>query len=124
MKENKIDISNEMLYEKISNEYNNYLNDLKTKDIDYIIGKSYETSIKEGIVELFDPSINDRDIEEVQTLFGEKNLLNFLYDSWLKNDYSISEMLEESLWYDIETLKEKYESENRKVSNSKVQIER
>ena len=112
MKDNN-EILKEKLYDKLSKEYEEYLKDLKTKDIDYIIEKSYQTTMKESILKLFYPSLYDGEEKEIKALLDENHLLNCFYDKWLKVDCDISDMLIEFIWRNIEEIKEDYEKDSK-----------
>lgn len=87
----------EKLYEKITTEFENYIKDLKTKDKDFIINKSYETAIKEEMTYLFYPNSQYFSDEEIKALNKSSSPLNDLYSEWLDNDFSICEEIRESL---------------------------
>lgn len=87
----------EKLYEKITKEYENYVNDLKTKDVDYIIDRSYETAIKEEMIYCFDPNSRYFSDEEIRILNKSSSPLNDLYNDWISNDLSIGDEIRESV---------------------------
>lgn len=87
----------EKLYEKITKEYENYVNDLKTKDVDYIIDRSYETAIKEEMIYCFDPNSRYFSDEEIRILNKSSSPLNDLYKDWINNDLSIGDEIRESV---------------------------
>lgn len=87
----------EKLYEKIIKEYENYVNDLKTKDVDYIIDRSYETAIKEEMIYCFEPNSRYFSDEEIRILNKSSSPLNDLYNDWISNDLSIGDEIRESV---------------------------
>lgn len=81
-----IDLTNDEnpVAEKLNQEFKAYKEDLKTKDTDYIIERSFETYYKENIIiaaEIF--HFSD---EETNVLLAKENILDELYDDWLSYD--------------------------------------
>lgn len=87
----------EKLYEKITKEFENYIKDLKTKDVDYIIDRSYETAIKEEMIYCFDPNSRYFSDEQIKILNKSSSPLNELYSDWISNDFSIGDEIRESV---------------------------
>ena len=101
----------EKLYEKISKEYEVYINNLKKQTPTYIIDKSYETTIKEEITYLFDPNSRYFSDEQIKKLNKCEYPLDTLYDDWLKNDLGINDDIRESVNEYLSTLT--YERKNK-----------
>ena len=101
----------EKLYEKISKEYEAYINNLKKETPTYIIDKSYETTIKEEITYLFDPNSRYFSDEQIKKLNKCEYPLDTLYDDWLKNDLGINDDIRESVNEYLSTLT--YERKNK-----------
>lgn len=91
------DCMREKLYEKITKEFKNYIKDLKTKDVDYIIDRSYETAIKEEMIYCFDPNSRYFSDEQIKILNKSSSPLNELYSDWISNDFSIGDEIRESI---------------------------
>ena len=87
----------EKLYKKITNEYENYIKNLKTKDIDFVIDRSYETAIKEEMIYCFDPDSRYFSDEQIKVLNKSSSPLNDLYNDWIRNDFSIGDEIRESM---------------------------
>ncbi len=70
--------------EKLNKEFEEYKNELKTKDEDYIIERSFETYYKDNIV--LATSNTEFTDEEIKILLGKENLLDELYNDWMSYD--------------------------------------
>ena len=92
------------LYEKISKEYDNYINELEKQTPSFIIDKSYETTIKEEIIYLFDPNSMYFSDKQIKELYKCKYPLETLYNDWLKNDFGINDDIRESVNEYLSTL--------------------
>ena len=77
---------NTLLYEKMKQEYDEFIADLKLKTPDKIIRHSYEKVMKEEILSCFESS--DRPQKEAKALCLLKYPLEEIYQEWLGNDYS------------------------------------
>ena len=91
------DCMREKLYEKITKEFENYVKDLKTKDVDYIIDRTYETAIKEEMIYCFEPNSRYFSDEQIKILNKSSSPLNELYSDWISNDFSIGDESRESI---------------------------
>lgn len=104
----------EELYDKLEKEYNEFIEDLKTKAPEEIISKSYEKVIKEELKEMFYPEINNYDLYELKILNKTKNPLEELYQGWMDYDGGVHEPLECSVEETLEFLKEQHEKSKNK----------
>lgn len=86
---------NVLLYEKMLSEYNAFINDLKNHPADYIIEHCYEQVIKDDIVTACEFGLLKQD--EAKALCSKKYPLQFVYDEWLKNDMSYSQMIRDTI---------------------------
>ena len=87
------------LYDKLEKEYNDFIEDLKTKTPDEIINKSYEKVMK----------------EELKALNKTKAPLEELYQGWMDYDGGVHEPLQYSIEDTLEFLK-KEQQKNRNKS--------
>jgi hypothetical protein len=85
------------VYNKIAKDYSDYIDELKTKDVDYVIDKSYETSIKDEMTYLFDPGSEYYSDEQLKALNKSKHPLEDIYSDWISNDFSIGDSLRDSV---------------------------
>ena len=108
--EHKIKID---LYEKLDEEYNNFIEKLKKKTPQEIIESSYEKVIKEELKEMFYPSNNQYDVSELKGLIKAKNSLDELYHGWMDCDLSLCEQLEYSVDETLELLNRELKSKNK-----------
>ena len=74
--------------------------------------KSYETTVKEGYIDLF--SYKDLEKDEIKALLKEKNILDSLYDDWIKSDGCLWEQIENVADISVERIKDNYHKEQRK----------
>ena len=104
----------EELYQKLEQEYNHFIEELKTLPAEKIIDKSYEKVTKEEFKETFYPDSKKFDIEDIKRLSKESDVLATLYDRWLDADGGYHEMLEYCAYDFLEELEEKEEKEKPK----------
>lgn len=118
------DFSKELLYKKVNDEFKDYLDNLKTRDKDSIIRNSYETTMRESIVDLFDPHYYFGNNEEVKALIKKDNLLDYLYRRWMKSDCNLIDIFKESILYEIEQIKKDYleQKDETKQKNKNVRM--
>lgn len=82
---------NKRLYEKVQNEYNEFIAQLKQMPPEEIIEYSYQKVIKEDIVCIIEN--DDLSPHKAKALLQLRNTLQDLYDEWLSTDYSQMEAL-------------------------------
>lgn len=75
-----------LLYERMSNEYAAYLDEVREKDPQTIIDNAYQIIIKEDILSLMEG--HDLELPQIDVLLTLKCPLDALYWEWLDNDYS------------------------------------
>ena len=104
---------NNMLALKLQNEFSKYTQDLiNNKTPQEIVMKSYETTVKEGYIDLF--SYKDLEKDEIKALLKEENILDSLYDDWIKSDGCLWEQIENVADISVERIKDNYHKEQRK----------
>lgn len=82
---------NEMLYEKVENEYNAYIERLKQMPPDKIIDHAYEKIFKEDLmIALHEKNLS---YSEAKAMFSLKYPLDELYQEWMRTDISYMDML-------------------------------
>lgn len=105
------------LYDKLENEYNNFIDELKTLPPEKIIDKSYEKVMKEETLSMFIPESKMFDMEELKALNKEKNPLEYLYQGWMDSDLNINQLYEDNVrdsLYDLVEEQKNKSKENRK----------
>ena len=91
---NKRELLN-ILYQKLDNEYQNFINELKLKDSNEIIESSFERVYKQDInYTLQDMELDDSHLFKLLT---RDYILDTLYRDWLECDFTINHILEESI---------------------------
>lgn len=103
--------------EKMTNEYNDYIEKLKNEKPEVIIEKAYEKVCKEEIIYLFEKK--DLSVQECKALLKCPNILEECYDEWLKCDGNFTEILEYSVDWSIDHIMEDFK-ENLKVKNKDI----
>lgn len=87
----------EEFYNKLSNDYEEYIKGLKTHDVDFIIEKSYETSIKDEMMCYFEPSSKMFSLDKIKLLNKSKHPLEEMYLEWINCDLNIGDELKECI---------------------------
>ncbi len=87
----KTELLIERINEKILNEYNLFIEHLKTLPVDQIIESSYEIVYKEDLMIVF----RDKKLsyQEAQAMLATPYPLDKLYQEWMKTDVTHTEML-------------------------------
>lgn len=93
---------------KLNTELKNYKTELFKESKNEIFEHSYQTTIKEEIKNfILDISIN-LNIEALEDLYNTDNLLNTLYDDWLKYDSPFSINLENCIFESVDHIKKRH----------------
>lgn len=101
----------DQLIDRIYAEHEEWLAELKKKPADEIVRKAYEICYREEFISILE--CYNFDDEEIEKLMQLPNILDILYDEWLKTDASICQMLKDvvtDFLYEIE--KEECDNEN------------
>ena len=85
---------NELLYEKMSAEYDSFIERLKQMPPEQIIEHAYEKVMKEDLLSCFE--FTDRSQTEAKAMYLQKYPLDALYEAWMKTDASYMDMLRDS----------------------------
>jgi predicted Zn-dependent peptidase len=86
---------NDKLYDKLSAELDDFVDDLRTKPIDEILVAAYEKAWKEEILMSFESSFYSDD--ECAALLAEDNALDTLYREWLDTDVDYLDSLRDCI---------------------------
>lgn len=86
---------NELLYNKMKNEFDSFISELKTKPPEQIIEGSYEKVIKEDLLAIFE--YTEFSQTEAKYLYQLKAPLDDIYQEWCSNDMSYCDMLRETI---------------------------
>lgn len=103
------------LYDKLSNEYDNFIERIKQLTTVEIIDRSYEKVMKEEFVSMFYPENTEYDISDIKALNKSENPLEELYQGWMDYDGGIHNALEGSVEDTIETLKKEQKNKNKSM---------
>lgn len=92
---------NKLLYGKLAQEHDDFIDNLKTKTPEQIIEASYEKVIKEDLLSIFE--YTDFSQTEAKALYKLDKPLDALYQEWLHNDMSYMDMLRDTVDNRIES---------------------
>ena len=81
----------DLLYEKMSKEQDNFIENLKHSSPEEIIHSAYENVMRYEILMLFEYYFLDD--KQIKALLRLEKPLSACYDEWLKNDCSYMDML-------------------------------
>lgn len=102
------------LYDKMVQEYEEYLSNLKDNNAQFIIDNAYQITMKEELVSMFYPELEKYEMEDVKVLNKSKRPLEELYQGWMDSDAGIHSVLEDSVDDTLEELKrEQKEKQNK-----------
>lgn len=85
---------NELLYEKLAKEHNDFVESLKSKPPEEIIKASYEKVMKDDLLSVFEYA--DFPQSRAKALYKLDKPLDALYQEWLHNDMSYMDMLRDT----------------------------
>lgn len=109
---NEMDIRKK-LYEKMQKEYNDFIEETKNNEPQFIVNNAYQIVIKEELVAMFYPESEQYDIDEIKALNKTKNPLEELYQGWMDSDAGIHSVLEDNVSDAIEEI-QKQQREKKK----------
>lgn len=107
-----VDGLKQRVQEKLINEYNDFISELKNENPQVILERAYEKVCKQEIVYTFErtnPSAN-----ECKALLKCPNILNDCYDEWLKSDDNFNELLEYAIENSIKHITEDFKRNQKK----------
>ena len=102
--------------EKVTNEYNDFISELKNERPEVIIERAYEKVCKEEMLYVFEKK--DLSAKEYKSLLKSSNILSDCYDEWLKSDGNFNEMLEYAVDNSIEHIVEDYKREMKEKNKN------
>lgn len=105
---------NDLLYKKLSEEYDSFIVDLKTRYPEYIIESAYESVIKVDLLTVFE--YIDYSQDEAKALFELSYPLDAIYQAWLKNDLTYMDLLKITIDNRIESALKEIQDVRKKVA--------
>lgn len=87
----------ENLYNRMQQEYNDFIDNLKQQPPEKIIEAAYQKVIKEEILGYFYPEYECYDINQIKALSKTKEPLEELYQGWMDCDAGIHQVLEDNI---------------------------
>ena len=109
---NEMDIRKK-LYEKMQNEYNDFIEEMKTNEPEVIVNSAYQIAIKEELVGMFYPQEDKYDIEEIKALNKLPDPLEELYQGWMDCDAGICSVLEDGVSLTLEDVLEQQKEKKK-----------
>ena len=101
------------LYEKMQKEYNDFIEEMKNNEPQFVVNNAYQIVIKEELVAMFYPESEQYSIDEIKALNKAKNPLEELYQGWMDSDAGIHSVLEDNVSDTIEEI-QKEQREKKK----------
>jgi len=95
---------NDRVYEKLSAEYDQFIDSMKQMPFDKLITHAYEKVFKEEILTCFECGSMNLTPKEAKALLAKKEPLDYLYKNWLDTDCSYLDMLRDSIDSGVELL--------------------
>lgn len=105
----------ENLFNKMQQEYDDFINNLKQQTPQKIIEGAYQKVIKEEILGDFYPEYKHYDIDKIKALGKTKAPLEELYQGWMKCDAGIHQALEDNIYDTLDDI----EKEQKQKKNSR-----
>ena len=105
------------LYNKIQNEYNNFIENLKQQTPTVILDKAYEKVMKEETVYMFYPESEKFTIEQIKALNKTRAPLDELYQGWMRSDVNLNELYEDNVYDTLDNIVEEQRKEKNKKAN-------
>lgn len=87
----------DLLYEKMSKEQDNYIEKLKHSNPEEIISSAYEKVMRDDILMLFSGEYIFLDKKQLKELLKQEYPLSACYDAWMDTDYSYMDMLRDTV---------------------------
>ena len=107
----------DLLYEKMCNEQENFIEKLKYSTPEEIISASYEKVMRDDILMLFESDFLD--VKQVKELLRLEYPLSACYNEWLKNDCSYMDMLQDTVDnFSKELVKENEQAKKEKAKSA------
>lgn len=96
------------LQNKLNEEFKNYKIQLLKENKENIFEKSYQTTTKEEIKNFIFEISTNLSINDLEALYHTKDILNVIYDDWLKYDSPFSTDLENCIFESVEHIKKRH----------------
>lgn len=103
----------EDLYNKMQQDYNTFIENVKQKTPDKILDMAYEKVMKENILEEFTPDFKHYNMKQIKALNTCKNPLNKLYNEWFKGDNGVHNLLEDSIYDTLQDIVKEHKQKNK-----------
>lgn len=103
----------ENLYDKMQQEYNNFIENLKQQPPEKIVDSAYQKVIKEELLGYFYPEYEHYDIDKIKALSKTKEPLEELYQGWMDCDAGIHQVLEDSIYDTLDEIQTEQKQKNK-----------
>ena len=102
----------EELVNKLEKEQKEYLEKIKEKGVDYVVDRAYEITSRQCIIDYIE--CKDVELKNIKVLLSTENLLDDLYNEWLKTDGNFYEQLEYCIEDRIKSLSDEFYNKDDK----------
>jgi len=110
---------NERVCEKMSAEFNNFMNGIKDLPGDKAITHAYEKVFKEDILLFFKNESLNLSPQQAKALLAEKYPLDSLYREWLETDNSYLDVLKDCVSDSIEDITKDFQKAKKERSDAR-----
>lgn len=100
------------LVKKLEREQKEYLDKIKEKGIDYVVERAYEITSRQCVIDYIECS--EVKLKNIKVLLSTEDLLDDLYNEWLKTDANFYEQLEYCIEDRIESLSDEFYNKDDK----------
>lgn len=112
----------EKLLIKMERNYDDFINEIKTKDKDTIIDQAFKVFMYEDLLTCFDMGSQFFDIEDIKLLNAQVNPLDMVYKMWQENGSNNLDELQIAIADGLKILKKEQEKLNYKTFNVEVNL--
>lgn len=113
MNKNKKELRQKVTH-KLNQELNDYKSRLLKESNEDILEQSYQTTVKEEINNFILDISTQLSCNDLKSLYNTKDILNVIYDDWLKYDSPFSTNLENCIFESVEDIKKQHLNEYEK----------
>lgn len=107
MNKNKKELRQKVTH-KINQELNDYKSKLLKENKENILEQSYQATVKEEIKNFILDISTQLSCNDLKSLYNTKDILNVIYNDWLKYDSPFSTDLENCIFESVEHIKKRH----------------
>lgn len=106
---------NDRVYEKLSAEFDTFMDSMKQLSGEQAIQKAYEKVFKEEIVTCFECGSMNISPKEAKALLAKNRPLDYLYDEWVGSEHSFLDMLRDCIDDSVKDLAKEFSAKSREA---------